>query len=120
MTDEPKPPRNVSDEGTASFLHSLPREDCPYPPTLRTAKNGYSVGTKPLPGRRSWQPHHVNLATAPSSAMKGLARQPTSASDSRAARTTASVVMSNFLYTSPILPDSPKPCMPTKRPWKPR
>ena len=32
MTDDPGPPRNVSDEGTASFLHGLPREDCPYPP----------------------------------------------------------------------------------------
>ena len=32
MTDEPKLPRNVSDEGTASFLRGLPREDCPYPP----------------------------------------------------------------------------------------
>lgn len=44
----------------------------------------------------------------------------TSRTTSRAARTTASVVMSNFSYTSTILPDSPKPCMPTKRPWNPR
>jgi ribosome modulation factor len=32
MTDEPEMPRNVSDEGTASFWHGLPRDDCPYPP----------------------------------------------------------------------------------------
>ena len=32
MTDEPKQPRNMSDEGAASFLHGLPRKDCPYPP----------------------------------------------------------------------------------------
>ncbi len=44
----------------------------------------------------------------------------TSRTTSRAARTTASVVMSNFSYTSTTLPDSPKPCMPTKRPWNPR
>lgn len=44
----------------------------------------------------------------------------TSRTTSRAARTTASVVMSNFSYTSTILPDSPKPRMPTKRPWNPR
>jgi ribosome modulation factor len=32
MTKEPEPPQNVSDEGAASLLHGLPREDCPYPP----------------------------------------------------------------------------------------
>jgi len=32
MTEEPKLPRNVSDEGSASFSRGLPREDCPYPP----------------------------------------------------------------------------------------
>jgi hypothetical protein len=32
MTDEAELPQNVSDEGTASFLQGLPREDCPYPP----------------------------------------------------------------------------------------
>jgi ribosome modulation factor len=32
MNDDPALPQNVSDEGTASFLQGLPREDCPYPP----------------------------------------------------------------------------------------
>ncbi len=32
MTDEPDLPRTVADEGAASFLRGLPREDCPYPP----------------------------------------------------------------------------------------
>ncbi len=31
MTEE-REPRNVADEGAASFGHGLPREDCPYPP----------------------------------------------------------------------------------------
>jgi ribosome modulation factor len=30
--DEPELPRTVADEGADSFLHGLPREDCPYPP----------------------------------------------------------------------------------------
>jgi ribosome modulation factor len=25
-------PKSVFDEGVASYLHGLPREDCPYPP----------------------------------------------------------------------------------------
>jgi ribosome modulation factor len=32
MTNETPLPMNVSDEGTASYLRGLPREDCPYPP----------------------------------------------------------------------------------------
>ncbi len=32
MTDDVPPPQTISDEGSASYLHGLPRDDCPYPP----------------------------------------------------------------------------------------
>jgi ribosome modulation factor len=32
MNETPQLPRGVYSEGALSFLHGLPREDCPYPP----------------------------------------------------------------------------------------
>ena len=32
MSETPQLPEGVFSEGVDSFLHGLPREDCPYPP----------------------------------------------------------------------------------------
>jgi ribosome modulation factor len=32
MSEDLPPPKSVFDEGMASYLSGLPRQDCPYPP----------------------------------------------------------------------------------------
>jgi len=32
MSEELPSPKSVASEGAASYLHGLPRKDCPYPP----------------------------------------------------------------------------------------
>lgn len=32
MKDEPQLPKGVFSEGADSYLHGVPRENCPYPP----------------------------------------------------------------------------------------
>jgi hypothetical protein len=50
MSEDLPLPKSIRAEGMASYLHGLPRENCPYPPDSDEREPGLRVGTRPHAG----------------------------------------------------------------------